>query len=1835
MPPETSDRRAIITDALRKIDDLSRKLAIAEQGDREPIAIIGMGCRLPGGVDDPGDYWDLLTEGRSGVVRVPENRWDADEFYTEDHTIPGTIVNRVGGFLTHWDPDEFDAEFFGLTPREAIGMDPQQRLLMEVAWESLEDAGLLRERLRGTATGVYMGMTTNDYTLTFAGAIPRTGLDPYIPFGNAANFAAGRLSYFLGLTGPAIVSDTACSSSLVSIHLACQGLRRREIDSALAGGVNLNLSPENSIACSRWGMLAPDGTCKTFDAGANGYVRSEGCGVVVLKRLSDAVRDGDRIRAVIRGTGVNQDGASSGQTVPNGPAQQALIRSVLAASDLAPAEIDYVEAHGTGTPLGDPIELDALHGVFAERGESAPLVLGSVKTNLGHLESASGIAGLIKTVLAIEHAHIPRQLHFSELNPHACEGASRFVIAAEPQQWPQSGRPRRAGVSSFGVSGTNAHVVLEQAPEVPADPTPVAVGPVATTAATGAYTLIISGKTRERVAAQAQTLADWIAGDGARVDLSAIAHTLAHHRSRFGVVATVTARDHTRAAAGLHALAGGYRAPGVVPAHEGTCPGGTVFVFSGQGSQWAGMGRRLLVAEPAFAAAVAELEPVFVAVVGFSLREVLASGEPVVGIDRIQPVLVGVQLALVSLWRSYGVCPDAVIGHSMGEVAAAVVSGALSVADGLSVIATRSRLMKTLSGHGAMALVGLGADAADQIRSRYPDLTIAVHAAPDQTVLAGPPEQIDAAIAEVAARDLLARRVEVDVASHHPIIDPVLPELRAALSTLTPAEPTIPMLSTADPNGATSPVVDADYWCANLRNPVRFTERVAQAGATHATFIEMSPHPVLAHAIDATLADRHHHTIGSLARDTDDVETFFTNLAATQTLRSPAVPDTGAFTRLPKSPWMHSRYWVEVPAAVPHRAGPPLPSSTGSPRTGGALDEWYHELAWVDRALSAEVASPPVGAADDGDGWVVVSEEPDALAAAFGPAARAVSVTDAAGGVALTGATHVVFAPAVTPTDFGAIRAHQLFGDVRRVAAALAATPGRTHLTILTRNAQPVADGEPADPAQAVLWGFARTLALENPEIFGRIVDVDAALPAALVARHVRAELDSSDGEDQVVLRAGRRLLPRLQTAVPPTPLTALPGGTTALVVGATGNVGPDLILALSRMGADTIVALSRSGADLPAEVTAELAANSTTLVNVSGDAADPEAMRELFARFGNDLPHLDGVYVAALAGGAGSLIDLDDADVDAMFRPKVDAISVLHELTVTTPVRRFVLFSSITGLFGSRWLGHYTAANSFADAFAFARRAVGLPATVIDWGLWKSWADAQPETAAAGLTPMPNATAIATLPSLLGADAPIRPIVVGAQWARLAEAYRMRTSFHIVDDLLGEADHDLSGLPPARPDTVLGETASIETGTVETSAGDAGADAAEVASHTWFARIAVDKLPYPGSHLVHGVEVVPASVLLHTVASVVAHAGAVGAQHIGFTQPLVLDRPRVVRVRLDATGAITIASATSPGAGMHEWVEHLSAALLDSTAPPLEAARTANGFSSEQAADLEQRWGLSGRPYVWTALENRCAPGTLEVGVTASGTAALLDAAVHLARLIDASHDGLMFPAAVETMTVAPARPVTTTHGEATVEVRYREARRGGFAADVTAGAGAPFTVDIRGLCFVPAAPAAGPAIGGAPDAAIDAPDWELLSERETRSELVSRMRVILARELGMPTDAVRTDQPFPELGLDSMMAMTVLRDARHLVGLDLSATMLWNHPTIDALSEMLTGLLAPRRAATQAAAAEARGEQQNEVSVLDSLFDSVESLSDPLAGSESLSDTQPVSAVPESGQR
>lgn len=1778
------DRRAIITEALRKIDDLTARLAIAEKASTEPIAVVGIGCRLPGGVNNADEFWTLLDEGGNGVIRVPANRWDADAYYSDDHTVPGTICNRVGGFLSSWQPDEFDADFFNISPREAAGIDPQQRLLLEVAWEALENAGINPQSIRGTQTGVFIGLTTSDYYHSVAGKLGREQIDAYIPFGSAPNFAAGRLSYFFGARGPAVVLDSACSSSLVSIHLACESLRRRESDTALAAGVNLILSPENSIACSRFGMLSPDGSCKSFDADANGYVRSEGCGVVVLKRLEDAQRDGDTVLAVVRGSAVNQDGASSGQTVPNGPAQQALMRQALHTARLAPADVDYVEAHGTGTGLGDPIELDALAEVYGDRGGSAPLVLGSVKTNLGHLESAAGVTGFIKTVMSVARGHIPKQLHFTKLTPHAGPGASKFVIAAEPQDWPEVSRPRRAAVSSFGVSGTNAHVIVEQAPVAELAPGPAAAEPDPPVS-----TLVVSGRSPERIAATAGRLADWLEGPaGSDIRLADVAHTLNHHRARHPRFATVTAGDRRQAVEGLRALAGGYPAPGVTAPHAGACGTGTVFVYSGQGSQWAGMGRRLLAEEPAFAAAVDELEPAFVEQAGFSLRQILESGEAVVGIDRIQPVLVGVQLALTALWRAYGVTPDAVIGHSMGEVTAAVVAGALSPADGLKVIATRSRLMKRLSGQGAMALLELSAEDAGELLAGYPDVALAVEASPRQVVIAGPPDQVDAVIAVVSGQDRLARRVEVDVASHHAIIDPVLGDLRAELADLKPQRPAIPVFVTTGGRDQAT-MFDAGHWVDNLRNPVRFTQAVAAAGADHAVFVEVSPHPLLGYAIDQSLDGVHHHTLGTLQRDTADTFTFHANLNATHTVRPPQTPHPEEpRPTLPATGWHHTRHWLDVSAAAPEPA-----AAVSATASGGAAGDWFHELTWPVRDLPAVAGN---------GSWLVLADDPQAaaeLAAVLGPDSRALAGTalpdpDALR-AALTGADHVVYAPS-SHARIDADAGYRLFNSARRLVTVLAEMPEPPKLFILTRNAQPIDDGDRADPAQAVLWGMGRTIRLENPEIWAGIVDVDEWTPAELIARILADEVHSGD-DDQAVYRQGLRHVPRLQrSAAPAVALTRFESDTSHLVIGATGNVGPYLIRQLAEMGASTVVAVSRSGAGQLADLATELKELGTTLVEVAADAADEAAMSALFARFGADLPTLEGVYLAALSGSEALITEMSDADVNSMFRSKLDAATVLHRLTVRTPVRRFVLFSSITGILGSRWLAHYTAANTFLGGLAYARRSLGLAGTVIEWGLWKTWADEQPSTKSAGLHPMPNEVAITMMPTVLSPDAGVRSVVVGADWQRLADAYGMRAPLPVISPLLPGGDAaDIAQVAAPAFGTLFG--APVETGTP----GDG--------RHVWRAALLPGAKPYPGGHRVRGVEVVPVSVLLQTLSAVGVRLEAPALGDIRFEYPVVAETARVIHVVAEGD-SITISSSAGPDTPVDRWTRHCSARIVQSLPEAAPSAEGTPEISWDPAAitELQRTSGVEGQPFEWTVDGGEPIAGGLRAEVAVpdtstpdTSTVALIDAAVHLARLLDASAS-LMLPAALDGfgVTAGPA-------SDAVVEVR-RRAEAGDLLVDLTARASDGTTlIDIRGLRYaqVDSVPATADAGSSAPP--VDAPDWSALTAEQTVEELRTRLRNILARELGMPETAVDFDRPFPELGLDSMMAMTLLRGAKALVQMELSATMLWNHPTLTSFATHVAGLMAPAAEHVEPSAPEEAPEDS--FSVLDALFESVES--------------------------
>ncbi|MDP7702944.1 type I polyketide synthase [Mycobacterium sp. TY815] len=859
----------------------------------EPIAVIGMGCRLPGNVHGPQDFWQLLLDGRDTIGEVPADRWDADAFYDPDPETPGKMTTKWGGFID--DVAGFDADFFGITPREAAAMDPQHRVLLEVAWESLENAGLAPDSLSGSRTAAIMGLSTWDYTIV--NIERRAEIDAYLSTGTPHAAAVGRIAYLLGLRGPAVAVDTACSSSLVAVHLACQSLRLRESDVALAGGVQLALSPFAAIAVSKWSALSPTGRSKAFDAMADGFTRGEGCGVVVLKRLSDATRDGDRILALIRGSAVNQDGRSNGMTAPNALAQRDVITTALKQADVAAESVHYVEAHGTGTILGDPIEFESLSATYG-RGEGR-CALGAVKTNLGHLEAAAGVAGLIKAILAVEHGYIPRNLHFTRWNPAIDASSTRLFVPTEGTPWPDGSGPRRAAVSSFGLSGTNSHVVIEQAPNT-----------VAAQVDTGAAvsTLVVSGKTPQRVAATAGVLADWLERAGTDVPLADIAHTLHHHRARQARFGTVVARDREHAVSGLRALAAGTPAPGVVGPQATAAGAGTVFVYSGRGSQWAGMGRRLLADEPAFAAAVADLEPDFVAQAGFSLQEVLAQGAELVGIEQIQLGLIGMQLALTALWRSYGVEPDLVIGHSMGEVAAAVVAGALTPAEGLRVTATRSRLMAPLSGQGAMALLELDAAATEALIADYPQVTLGIYNSPRQSVISGPTAQIEELIEKARAQDRFASRVNIEVAPHNPAMDALQPAMRAELADLQPRTPVIPIISTTYENPDITAVFDAEHWAVNMRNPVHFQQAIERAGEQHHTFIEVSAHPLLTHAVIETLDGPGYRAVGTLQRDADDTVTFRSHLA--QITGHPPATTGGRLADIPTTPWQHEQFWV-------------------------------------------------------------------------------------------------------------------------------------------------------------------------------------------------------------------------------------------------------------------------------------------------------------------------------------------------------------------------------------------------------------------------------------------------------------------------------------------------------------------------------------------------------------------------------------------------------------------------------------------------------------------------------------------------------------------------------------------------------------------------------------------------------------------------------------------------------------------------------------------------------------------------------------------------------------
>ncbi|HEY3871175.1 MAG TPA: type I polyketide synthase [Actinocrinis sp.] len=891
----------------------------------EPVAVVAMACRYPGGVSTPEGLWGMVRGGVDAVGEFPQDRGWRDVYDPDPDARGGSYV-RQAGFLA--DVAGFDAGFFGISPREALAIDPQQRLLLETSWEAFERAGIVPADVRGTDVGVFAGVSTSEYGSRFLEA-GKHELEGYLLHGSAMSVASGRLSYELGLTGPAVSVDTACSSSLVAMHLAMQSLRSGECSLALVGGVSTMSTPAIFVEFSRQRALSPDGRCKSFAEGADGTGWAEGVGVLLLERLSDARRNGHPVLAVVRGSAVNQDGASNGLTAPSGLAQEKVIRQALANAGVAPREVDAVEAHGTGTVLGDPIEAQALLATYGrDRAEGRPLWLGSMKSNIGHAQAAAGVAGVIKMVMAMRHGYLPKTLHVDTPSRHVDWSSGAVELLVEGREWTRAyDGPRRAGVSSFGVSGTNAHVILEEeTPPEQADER--AAGSVLG----GLVPWVVSGKTAAAVQRQADKLRDFLVTEP-DADIADVGWSLVSSRSAFEHRAVVLGRDRDELAGALASLSDGAEAAGVVRGVAGGL-GGVVFMFPGQGSQWVGMGRELYDAFPAFAQSLDQCAAALAEWVDWSLLDVLRGVEDAPSLDRVdvvQPALFAVMVSLARLWQSWGVQPAAVIGHSQGEIAAACVCGALSLRDAAKVVALRSRALVNIVGQGGMASIAESEDVVAARLAPWSDrVSIAVVNGPRSVVVSGEPDALDELVEKMKAEGVQARRIPVDYASHSAQVARVRDEVIGSLAGLAPKTSALPFYSTLAGEIVDTAGLNGRYWYDNLRERVLFESCVRRlAGDGFRVFMEMSPHPVLSvpvQEIVEELADA--VVLASSRRDRGEVESVVGSLAQLH-VRGGSV-DWGALfgTRrrvdLPTYAFQRQRYWLnsaqvaaaaEVPAA--------------------------------------------------------------------------------------------------------------------------------------------------------------------------------------------------------------------------------------------------------------------------------------------------------------------------------------------------------------------------------------------------------------------------------------------------------------------------------------------------------------------------------------------------------------------------------------------------------------------------------------------------------------------------------------------------------------------------------------------------------------------------------------------------------------------------------------------------------------------------------------------------------------------------------------------------------
>jgi acyl transferase domain-containing protein len=1375
-----STRHDLLRESLDAIERLQAQLKAAERAHREPIAILGVGCRLPGDIESPENLWRILRDGVDAVQKVPADRWQLEA--------SPAMSTRHGGFLR--DIDRFDADFFGISPREAAVMDPQQRLLLEVSLEALERAGLAADRLNGSRTGVYVGISTSDYGQKMG--VGQPGLsDIHSITGTALNAAAGRIAFNYGFQGPCMAIDTACSSSAVAIHLACQALRARECDMALAGAANVILLPGLMALLSQWGALSATGRCSTFDAAADGFVRAEGCAVIVLKRLSDALAAGDPIIGVIRGSAVNSDGRSSGLTVPNGLAQQAVLRSALSNAGLEPADVDYVEAHGTGTPLGDPIEIEALASVLCKE-RPQPLRVGSVKTNLGHGETTAAIAGLLKVLLAMENQAIPPHLHLSHPSPAIPWNSLRLEIPTSLTPWLRNGRPRRAGVSSFGFSGTNAHLVVEEPPLVEQGALNGRPG--------DAHIIALSGKSAPALRAVAERYARFLRQHPA-ISLEDISRTTLLGRAAYSHRASVVAESVEEALRGLDDLASAQPAAIAQSSKVSSSQRvGISFMFPGQGSQWPGMLLQLSECEPLVNDALRECEAAFIEELDVPLREVLASAQLLSQTRYTQPALYAVEWVLAQYWASLDVRPSAVIGHSVGEYVAACMSGVMSMRDGARLIAARGRLMQTRCEGGAMlAILADEQSVAAELRKLSASLDIAAVNAADSVVVSGAVADITALQQRLESIGTPTQRLAVSHAFHSRTLAPMLEEFASVVSGIALRPPTLPLYSNVSGARGGGELASAEYWLRHVREPVRFNDGLTallqgQAGV----LLEVGPGTTL-----AGLARRGRtglkSAMTSLQNGRGELRSIALTVAELWRAGVPVNLDRymkhrgGRRRVLPTYPFQRERHWAD--AAI-SRARPDvtaakteLPASTP---LSERVKQWLYKLEW--KPVPAPASTP--GAAGS---WLILADRgglAEQLAERLRSRGDVCILADAdctaqeLTQLLATSPTHVVHCagtelmPDVISLASLLSAEQRLCGSLLQLAQLMSTLPtaAKPRLTVLTRGALTV-PGDAHVPAivSAPVVALGRAITIELPRLNCACLDLD---PADIDFATVCSELVSGNREDLTALRGAGCLVARLANASAPQSPTReiIEAEATYLITGGLGALGIRVAQRFVERGALHIALLGRheASADVASAILEMQQAGAEVRV-FKADVGDLAAMQHVFESIRATMPRLRGIVHTAGVLDDGVLEQQSWPRFARVMHPKLAGTWNLHLLSEQLPLQFFVLFSSAAALLGSVGQANYCAANAFLDAFADFRRRCGLPAVSIGWGGWAQvgMAAAQVpgrQNARNGGALLEPAAALDVLQAVL-ANSPPYLAVVDIDWRELSHQFAVGRS--------------------------------------------------------------------------------------------------------------------------------------------------------------------------------------------------------------------------------------------------------------------------------------------------------------------------------------------------------------------------------------------------------------------------------------------------------------------------